>query len=160
MRGGMSITGSNTGRKVLICEIKKNKEQIICLQSLLHTELKADFKLFFVATLSFHLIITVNYVKLPKAHINKFLRRKHWIIITVLQFLPRYLLKVFIDQVKYLIFLPLYKFLTTRFISLGLRQTHTPDIPLPGQKKPPNPTPNKKCCSFALALRGETYFVN
>lgn len=35
---------------------EKNKEQIICLQSLLHTELKADFKLFFVATLSFHLI--------------------------------------------------------------------------------------------------------
>lgn len=122
---------------------EKNKEQIICLQSLLHTELKADFKLFFVATLSFHLIITVNYVKLPKAHIKKFLRRKHWIIITVLQFLPRYLLKVFIDQVKYLIFLPLYKFLTTRFISLGLRQTHTPDIPLPGQKKPPNPTQTK-----------------
>lgn len=56
---------------------EKNKEQIICLQSLLHTELKADFKLFFVATLSFHLIITVNYIKLPKAHKNKFLRRKH-----------------------------------------------------------------------------------
>lgn len=36
---------------------EKNKEQIICLQSLLHTELKADFKLFFVATLSFHLIL-------------------------------------------------------------------------------------------------------
>lgn len=95
IRGGIITARSDIGRKVLICGMK-NSKSFVSNHLILHTELKMEFTLFFVATL----IIAVNYVKLPKV----LFIRKHWIIITTLQFLPRYSLKVVIGQVKHLFF--------------------------------------------------------
>ena len=125
IRGGIITARSDIGRKVLICGMK-NSKSFVSNHLILHTELKMEFTLFFVATL----IIAVNYVKLPKA----LFIRKHWIIITTLQFLPRYSLKVVIGQVKHLFFTSTPFQINNRFFSLGLWQTHVPSIPSLGQK--------------------------
>ena len=145
IRGGIITARSDIGRKVLICGMK-NSKSFVSNHLILHTELKSEFTLFFVATL----IIAVNYVKLPKA----LFIRKHWIIITTLQFLPSYSLKVVIGQVKHLFFTSPFQINNQVFF---LRSVTNPcsQYTLPRPKNPLNPTLDKKIMYVELLLLWE-----